>query len=121
MSYNINTWRVKKLDNLRIPLASFFKHERKDWHPEKEIGEDNSLTLTCMESYITGQVEGDVLCIMEIHICGEGSGTIMSWIVEPALCDSCGELIASCVWERGDLINQIIVKNGNVEWKEIKI
>ena len=121
MSYNISTWKVKKLENLRIPLSSFFKHERHDWHPEKKNDEKGVLTLEMMESHITGKVAHDTLEVIDIQICGEGSGTSMNWIVEPALEDSSGELIASCVWEGGDSINQIIVKDGKVEWKDIEI
>jgi len=36
MNYNIDTFRVKKLENLAIPLNSFYKHKHVDWHPEDE-------------------------------------------------------------------------------------
>lgn len=121
VSYNIDTWKVKKLNGLTIPLASFFKHPRTDWHPDKEYDENGLLTLQMMESHVKGRIKGGILHVTEIEIWGEGSGTVMSWLVEPALRDSRGELVASCVWEGGDSINQIIVKNGAVEWKDIEI
>ena len=121
MSYNIDTWKLKKLENLSIPLASFFKHDRIDWHPESEYDENGTLTLTLMESIIKEKVENGIFHIEDIKIYGEGSGTGMNWIIEPALKDSTGELIASCVWERGDSINQLIVKDGNVMWHDIEI
>jgi hypothetical protein len=52
---------------------------------------------------------------------GEGSGTAMNWIIEPALTESTGELTASCIWEGGDSINQLILKNGVVSWRDIEI
>ena len=121
MSYNIDTWKVKKLSGLCIPIESFFKHERTDWHPEKEYDENGMLTLLFMESEIVGEVECGILHVESIHISGEGSGTEMGWIIEPALQDSKGELIASCVWESGDSINQLIVKDGDIEWVDIDI
>ncbi len=121
MSYNIDTWKLKKLDNLTVPLESFFKSGRKDWHPEKEYDENGVLTLVFMDGKIVGKVEKGIFRVRDIKIQGEGSGTTMNWIVEPALKDSTGELIASCVWEGGDSINQIIVKNGKVEWRDIEI
>jgi hypothetical protein len=35
MSYNIDTFRLKRLENLIIPVASFYKSEKKNWHPEQ--------------------------------------------------------------------------------------
>ena len=121
MSYNIDTWKLKKLENFSIPLASFFKHDRIDWYPKSEYDENGILTLTLIESIIKGKVENGIFHVEDIKICGEGSGTGMNWIIEPALKDSTGELIASCIWEGGDSINQLIVKNGVIEWHDIEI
>lgn len=122
MSYNIDTWKVKKLENLRVPLSSFFTNPRKDWHPTKEYDENGALTLSFGDGCeITGKVEDGILLVTSINFWGEGSGTSMNLILEPALKASTGELIASCVWEGGDSINQLIVKDGNVEWKNIEI
>lgn len=123
MSYNCDTWKIKKLENLRIPVASLYKHPRKDWHPQKEQQEDGSVRFEIAESVqITGKVDADgILHVVGIRVEGEGSGTAMRWIIEPALAESKGELIASCVWERGDSINQIIVKDGAVNWRDIEI
>lgn len=121
MSYNIDTWKTKKLVDLRIPLKAFFKHPRTDWHPEKEFQEDNHLTLRFMNSKISGKLKDEILFVEEMKISGEGSGTEMDWTIEPALQESTGELIASCIWERGDMINQLRVKDGSIEWVGIEI
>lgn len=121
MSYNIDTWNLKKLNNLSIPLESFFKC-RPNWYPDKEYDENGILTLTSLESEITGKVdENGNLQVKTIDISGEGSGTTMFDIIEPALKDSTGEMIATCVWEGGDSINRITVKDGKVTWQEIEI
>ena len=121
MSYNIDTWKLKKLENLCIPMESFFKHERTDWHPTLDDDENGNVILYLMESKIKGKVIDRMLHVEKINISGEGSGTEMDLIVEPALQDSTGELIASCVWEGGDTINQLIVKDGITKWKDIAI
>lgn len=121
MSYNIDTWKLKKLKGLKIPVDSFFTNKRTDWHPKKEYDENGLLTLTMLESSITGKVTSGILEVTDIHIHGEGSGTSMNCIIEPALKNSEGELIASCVWEGGDLINRLIVKDGNIKWKDIEL
>lgn len=121
MSYNIDTWETKRLENLIIPLDSFFKHQRTDWHPTNEIDGSGRIVLNMLDSQIKGRIEHGLLFVDEINISGEGSGTSMDWIVEPALKNSSGLLLASCVWERGDTINQISVVNGDVRWKNIEI
>lgn len=121
VAYNISKWKTKKLTDLRIPVASFFKHNRSDWHPEREDAPDGLTTFHLMESYIIGRIDGVILCVTDIKMSGEGSGRFVNWILEPALKDSSGELMASCVWEGGDSINQIRVKDGKVEWVDIDI
>lgn len=140
MSYNCDTFKVKKLENLRIPVKSLYKNERSDWHPERKDNDNGTVTFSIMESEINGIIKkgikdcnifnqnmkthdprNDILVVLSICCRGEGSGTTMNKIIEPALRDSKGELIVSCVWEGGDSINQLIVKNGNINWKDIDI
>lgn len=122
MSYNIDTWKVKKLEKLCIPLSSFFTNPRTDWHPKKNYDENGVLTLSFGEgSEIKGTVKKDIVLVSDIKVEDEGSGTIMNEILEPALKTSRGILIVSCVWEGGDTINQLIVKDGNLSWKNIDI
>ena len=121
MPYNIDTWKVKQIDNLCVPINEFFTHDRTDWHPEKEFHEDGSVTLSMFDLEITGKVVDDILHVSDISCYGEGSGTFMNWIIEPALKKSKGILIASCVWEGGDTVNRLIVKDGNVSWENIEL
>ena len=121
MSYDIDTFKVKKIENLKIPISSLYKHERTDWYPQRENKDDGTVSFYVMDSFLSGRIENDILSVDQFSCYGEGSGTAMLWIFEPALKDSSGEFIASCVWEGGDAINQIIVKDGNIEWKDIEI
>jgi len=121
MSYNISVFKIKKIENLEIPLLAFFEHERKDWHPIKKYNEEKLILECGCEQEITGIVENNILKIESMNMAGEGSGTFIDWILEPALKKSRGILEASCVWERGDSINKLIVNNGNVKWEKIEI
>lgn len=123
MSYNIDTFKLKKIENFNIPLDSFFKHERTDWHPTIERQEDGSLVICSGSDSIKlhGAITNGMFHCTHLSCHGEGSGTFMHWILEPAFGDSTGELIASCVWEGGDSINQLRVKDGNVTWVDIDI
>jgi len=57
----------------------------------------------------------------DIECTGEGSGSFMDYILEPALKQSKGVLRASCVWEGGDSINKLLVEDGEVDWIDIEI
>lgn len=45
MSYNIIRWNTKKLEGFTVPLDAFYKHQRKDWHPDLPEGSDLSVVL----------------------------------------------------------------------------
>lgn len=122
MSYNVDTWKTKELVDLVIPIASLFKHNRKDWHPKRENHDDGTVTFSIMESCnIHGMWDDGYLRVSSIEMYGEGSGTALYWIIEPALADSRGKLVASRVWEGGDLIDRLTVIDGNVSSEQIEI
>lgn len=125
MSYNVDNWKTKKLKNLQIPLKAFYEHERTDWHPSQpEILDADTMRveLECgCEQAIRGILKDGVLCVDEIEMYGEGSGTFKSWIFDEALKQSTGELEAVLVWEGGDSITKLTVKDGQVEETEIDL
>ena len=123
MSYNVTRWKVKKLDNLCIPLASFYKHPRKDWHPEREdLDDDGSVLLVGLEgTRIRGQLQDGIVRVEEIECRSEGSGVFMDWILLPALKDSTGELVVSLIWEGGDRIQRMTAKDGAVAFEDIEL
>jgi hypothetical protein len=122
MSYNVDRWKTKEIVDLVIPVASLFKHEREDWHPERDDGEDGTVTFRIMEAcQITGTIEEDQLRVSSIEAYGEGSGTALHWIIEPALADSRGKLVASRVWEGGDSIDRLTVMDGVVSSEPIEL
>lgn len=126
MSYNVDTWKTKELVDLVIPVASLFKHERSDWHPRKEHHDDGSITFSIMECCNVNGTIGIVdhcefLRVTYIQASGEGSGRALYWIIEPALADSRGKLVASRVWEGGDSIDRLTVIDGVVSSEPIEI
>lgn len=122
MSYNVDTWKTKELVDLRIPVSSLFKHERTDWHPKRTNNDDGTVVFTVMEgSEICGTIEDGILVVDSINAQGEGSGTALNWIFEPALKDSTGKLVVSRVWARGDSIDRLTVENGALESTPIDI
>lgn len=123
MSYDIDTWKTKKLEGLTIPLAAFYRHERKDWHPKAVINapESDAVSLDCGVLSIQGTLKDGILTVTEFEMIGEGSGAFYHWILEPALKESRGTLGALLVWEGGDSINRLTVKDGEVTSEEIEL
>lgn len=125
MSYNIDTWKTKKLENLVIPLKAFFEHERSDWHPKqpKIISAGTmEIEMECgCEQLIKGVLKEGLIYVTEFEMSGEGSGTFKHWILEGALKQSTGELEAVLIWEGGDSISRFKVKDGVIEESEIEL
>jgi|GEM_PF-2500245 len=121
MSYNCDTFIMKKIKNFIFPVDSLFKSDRSDWHPKRVNHDNGTTTFSFGEPSISGKVEGEMFLCSEVDCCGEGSGFVMNEILEPAFEDSVGTFIASCVWEGGDSINRLTVQNGNISWEDIEI
>ena len=123
MSYNIDKWRTKKLENLVIPMGAFFIHERKDWHPKVETdSETNETILKCgCEQEIKGAIQEGSFYVSEFQFYGDGSGTFYRWILIPALEQSKGILEAVLIWEGGDSISRLTVIDGEITDKEIDL
>ena len=121
MSWNIDNFRVKKIENLKIPVASLYKHGQEDLYPEIANNNDGTATVSIFDNRMYGTIDNGIFTCTNIECYGEGSGTVMGDVLEPALKDSTGEFIASCVWERGEEINRLIVKDGDISWEDIEI
>jgi hypothetical protein len=118
MSYNIDTWRTKKIVDLRIPLSLVQEVE----HAEIKLDKNGLATAyNYSEGFkMTGQIVGDVFIADFIINYGDGSGTFhQDTFVERWLPQSTGELEAVLVWEGGDSITRLICKDGVVEEKEV--
>jgi|SRR5690349_2048640 len=124
MGYDISRWKTRKLENLTILQAAFFRHKRTDWHPEFHVDDpqSNVAVLECgCEQEITGTLADGNFTVTEFDMTGEGSGTFWEWILEPALKESTGILEATLVWEGGDTIERVSVRDGIVTKKEIEL
>jgi hypothetical protein len=122
MPYNCDHWKTKELVNLRIPVASLFRSARQDWHPERLMrADETTVRFQFFEGYIEGTVIDGVLLVTAISLTGEGSGFGWHEIVEPALQDSYGKLVAVRIWEGGDSIDRVTVIDGVVTYEQIEL
>ena len=128
MSYNIDTWKTKRINNLEIPMSAFSDGIREDWLPKiaggmSDSGKEIVRILLCEGGGIGGTLSDNKkwINVISISMYGEGSGTAKSAILIPALKKSVGELEAVLVWEGGDSITRLISKNGEITEKPIEL
>jgi hypothetical protein len=126
MSYNIDTWKTKTLENLVIPVAALYpKTGRADWLPNKPTIDFETGDVTIeggSEGFrIKGKMVGTDIHVTNISNSGEGSGSFENYVLTEALKQSKGTLIASRVWEGGDTIDKLTVIDGVVTEENVEI
>ena len=120
MSYNIDVFKVRKVENFSFSVTNFLELlKEQECHFEQINNEDGSITFELSSSTLQGTIEDDKFFVSTLHCCGSESGYEMEYILEPIFHESTGELIASCAWNGGDTINRVYVKNGEVEWCDL--
>jgi hypothetical protein len=128
MSYNVDQWKTKELENLRIPLAMLRIDHGSGWNLDEQPDESPAasglipVTFSIGEGgIIRGFCIGDDLCVTEIKFRGACSGTAIAKIVEPALAKSTGKLVAVRIWESGDYIDRLEVVDGVITESEVEL
>lgn len=127
MSYNIDTFKLKKV-NLLIPknfdLVAWDKENNNRLMGDIEIERDMkhwSLNWNG-EGF---QMKGDILpkgfLVTEVKCKGEGSGNDFHDALIPLFKELKGDLEASMVWEHGDSITKIIITKGKAKEEPIEI
>jgi hypothetical protein len=118
MSYNINTWKTKKLDNFIIPMVEI----RKLPYVDVDLDEDGNVEISGVSEMfeIIGNLKNKKVHVATICYAGEGSGS--TWDdLKKCFESSTGELIATQIWKEGDSITRLVVKDGNVTEENIEL
>lgn len=121
MSYNITTWKTKKIDGLRIPIDCF--NGKKHKHYQQEVNINNShVVIEAGEGKIEGYLQIDnTVYITDIEISGETSGTFFREVFYNALEYAEGTMEAVLIWECGDSITRLIVGENDYSNEEIDL
>lgn len=117
MSYNIDTWRTKRLEDLRIPLLVLTNDS------ELSVllrGDGVDVSGPSERFEIRGVIEGGQVVVEKIVSSGVGSGWAQD-CVKGLLSHSTGQLEAVLVWEGGDSITRLIVDDGKVSEEKIEL
>lgn len=118
MSYNIDNFKIKEIENFRIPIKEFDKIVfRKDF--DFDTNEIKIESDYCEECEFEGIVKDGIIELSKMTICGEGSGHFMATIGEALLEKSTGKLVARLIWEEGDSVENLMVENGIIDREKI--
>jgi len=131
MSYNISSFRTKRLEQLSIPFAALtvLSQELVDrgWgsHLSAEIRvkeKELAVYIDFVEGEgVVGVLSGTNVIVREICLMGEASGTAYREILLPALKTSTGILEAVLIWEGGESITRLIVNDGEVIEQDVEL
>jgi len=124
MSYNIDTFKLKKV-RLILPLNIKF-NKYAEWLDEKgAIANLADATWAVNEDGEGFEMRGNVtkqgLEVVGVSCWGEGSGHVYEDVLLPLFKDYKGDLEAICIWEGGDSITKLSIKNGVVTEKEVDL
>lgn len=127
MSYNIDTSKVKILDNFVIPIEALYdiKVINSNWLPEKpEIIDTNTnkvrIEMGCGQS-IEGILSNKMIHVSKMDLSGDGSGNNMYEVLNKVFPKTTGEFKTTLIWEGGDSVNSLHVKDGIVTETPIDI
>ena len=117
MSYNIDTWRTKEINDLRVPLASLHDLPR----TTVELHHEGISAHGLSEGFeLHGSLDGAMVRVTAITSYGEASGSTFPTLMA-LLKLSTGTLIAVQVWEGGDSITRLTVRDGVIMKEQIEL
>lgn len=122
MSYNIDTWKTKELRNLRIPMSALSYEEDYLKHPRLDI-QTGILTFAGRAvGFVLQGVQAGLWFDVDALTCyGEASGTMYDYLKKTILSQSTGVLVAVLVWEGGDTIERLTVRDGVIAEEPIEL
>lgn len=135
MSFNITTWKTKRIENLVISLRKLYDVPKdllaSGWSVSdptlnmRHLTQEGNIVLTITSDVdlpekftIRGQLRELLrakearFLVQEIRLEGEGSGTFWHRILGPTLEDSTGLLEALLVWESGTSVDYTTFTDG---------
>ena len=124
MSYNIDTFKLKKV-RLILPIDIKFNKYAEWLDREGAVANLAKGTWSVNDNGEGFEMHGKVtkkgLEVTKVECWGEGSGGCYHEILLPLFEDYKGDLEAICIWEGGDSISQLSIKNGVVTERDIDL
>jgi len=114
MSYNISNWKTKKCD-LKMPLSMLVTDPLLKVRPCPEGIQMGGLS----EGFaIIAHSEGDIAFTTDVCSWGVGSGRSWQDLLD-ILRQTTGEMEAIVIWEGGDSVQRLKIRNGEVSVEEV--
>lgn len=132
MSYNVSKWETRHLRHLRLSIGLLYAGVNTSFRPApwKFIPDSGGCIRIVWHDrcFIDGQflvkdrvVGSSVIEVSKICMEGDASGIVYNEALLPALHASAGELEVVLIWEGGDYVHRLKVKDGDVIEKAIAI
>lgn len=130
MSYNITNWTTKRIENLVIPFSALYDASiRKDWIPEQpRLVPHSGHQGIVIEGGCGQMIEGSfadetnsAIRVSNFDMHGEGSGSFWHEVLKSALEKSTGTLEVIRIWEGGDYIDRLRVKDGVLSEEKVEL
>jgi hypothetical protein len=119
MSCNIISFKVKKMNDLIIPLDALKSDKYPDWSAKDPVLLDSLLNKVSIDMGCDQQILGVIpsssgkIAVTDLKLKGEGSGALLEYMFKDALRKSTGYLEAILVWQTGE-IERMVVLDGQV-------
>jgi hypothetical protein len=122
MSYNIDRWKTKELGDFRIKMHALKFAEDYLEHPMLDLSTGELMFDGRSGGFgLRGKQDGDVLIVSRLENYGEASGTMQEYLIDNVFPHSTGYFHAVLVWEGGDSIERLQVRDGAIEREEIDL
>lgn len=121
MTWNISNIKAVKLQDFKLNIQAI----RDEIIIQKGIIELSDFkifnnTLTFFDTLeIEGKIQGGLLEVTRFGLTGDRSGTIWRDILLPSFRSSIGSLSFVLIWEAGEEIERVVIKDGTVSSEEI--
>lgn len=119
MSYNIDAFKIKKLENFKISVKDFDKKVFGNPEIDLETNEIKFESNNCEVCEFKGTLINGYVELNKISIYGEGSGHFMATIGDKLFKKSTGTLVARLTWEEGNSVENLTIIDGVEEREEL--
>lgn len=123
MTWNISNVKSVQLLDFRINLKTIRDTiiKQNGIIELSDLKVSNSTLVFCDTVEMEGKLEKEFFTPTELYLTGDWSGTIWRDILLPSFKESIGSLSLILIWEDGEEIERVKIKDGNVKVEEINL
>jgi hypothetical protein len=126
MAYNISKFKVKRLEDFRIPMddfASLFNNEHVITLENcSEISKSGDVTkITVMYDFFIGTITAGIITFTSLNLRGDFSGIFYDHVLKRMANKTQGTIEVVTIWEGGDHIRRTTIIAGLIKEEVIEL